>query len=64
MIETDTTCTGRKISIYRCDECDRVCRPHSGFWRERMYRYDGQDLCIKCLLDDLENAFEIKQITE
>ena len=64
MIEAATTCLGNKKMRYTCDECGRECRPISGFWEDRIYSHDGQDLCVRCLLDELESTDTINRITE
>lgn len=48
---------------FQCDLCETRCDPH-GSMADRLYEYDGEQLCLNCLLENLENAGIIRQITE
>ena len=38
---------------YICDLCGRRCDPE-GTRSERLYRFEGDELCFECLLDAME----------
>ena len=53
----------KRSTSYECDWCNRRCDPN-GSRSDRIYEYDGEQLCLDCLLENLENAGIIRQITE
>lgn len=52
-----------RSTSYECDWCSRRCIPE-GNANEKLYRYDGEQLCAECLLEALENAGVIERVTE
>ena len=48
---------------FECDWCNRQCNPN-GNRIDRLYEYDGDQLCANCLLEQLANAGIIRFISE
>ena len=46
---------------YSCDRCGSYCYP-GGFKDQGLYEYDGEELCLECLLETLDGEEIIKKI--
>ena len=46
---------------YFCDRCGCNCYP-GGFKDQGLYEYDGEELCLECLLETLDGEEIIKKI--
>lgn len=44
------SCPNRKVPHHQCDECDATDED------TKIYRYDGRELCIKCIENELDEA--------
>lgn len=53
----------KRSTSFVCDECETRCDPN-GSISERLYEFDGEQLCLEHLLENLENAGIIRMITE
>lgn len=56
----------RRVSVRLfCDECGRECIPaeNVGAQHERLYEYDGAQLCYNCLLELLFDTADYAVVT-
>lgn len=53
----------RRWTSFECDWCGSRCNPN-GNRVERLYEYDGEQLCADCLLEQLQNEGIIRFISE
>ena len=48
-----TACINRNVVIFTCDRCNND--------EETLYEWDGQEVCLDCIMDEIENDLvEIK----
>ena len=64
MIEVIHMMTEPNIVKYTCDRCGMDCSPKSVWMERHLYRYGGDDLCLQCLLYELELADVIDEVKE
>lgn len=50
----------RRLTSYCCDECETRCDPNSADLRDRLYRWNGEELCWDCLME-LAGIEEVKE---